>query len=182
VRLSRRTPGLVHRDLTVPESEAQSEALDAPRSGEGTTDSSWVPPWRSTCDDRVRDPLRAEMMARPSSRASSDQAGWSRAPRSSGATDLGRVLAIAWLEFREAMETWPQVWADALRACFPGRWRPLASAWTGLGNFSRSREDLEQAHQVCVNGLLASRMVSLEQLRIVGSASAGRHPAVGGMA
>jgi len=83
--------------------------------------------------------------------------------------DLGRVLAIATLSADDASEEWPEPWANALRKCFPHRWRELGrSAGTGLRKLLASREDLQEAVFLCANGLLARRNVTVDQLQILG--------------
>jgi hypothetical protein len=104
-----------------------------------------------------------------------------------GAKDLGRVLAIAALAGPDAVDSWPAIWDEALRECFPTRWRDLAPrAGTGLRELLSSDEDLEQAMWTCNQGLLASRPLSLDQMRATGlrvlqdaaDALAALHPAV----
>ena len=86
--------------------------------------------------------------------------------------DLGRVIAIARLTVREdeaALETWPAVWAAALRSCYPKDWRELARrAGQGLRALLDSPADLEQAHFTCVNGLLNSEPPGREAFAIAG--------------
>lgn len=86
-----------------------------------------------------------------------------------GAKDLGRVLAIAALAGPGAVETWPPLWRAALRECFPTRWRALAQGTgAGLRDLLQREDDLEQAMWTCNQGLLASRPLSLAQLRATG--------------
>ncbi len=85
------------------------------------------------------------------------------------AKDLGRVLAIAALAGPDEVETWPPAWSAALQECFPKRWRELAPlAGAGLRELLSNDEDLEQAMWTCNQGLLASRPLSLEQIRATG--------------
>ncbi|MGC4074016.1 MAG: hypothetical protein QM760_16190 [Nibricoccus sp.] len=80
--------------------------------------------------------------------------------------DLGRVLALARLS-GEKVEAWPAAWTEALIALFPERWKALATqVGAGLRALLASPEDLEEAAYTCNNGLLASRPVTPEQLRI----------------
>lgn len=83
--------------------------------------------------------------------------------------DLGRVLAIAWLSGPDAVEGWSKLWESALRACFPTEWRSMAvRVGDGLGQLLDSRDDLEDAHWTCINGLLVHRNLGIEQLRTTG--------------
>ena len=88
--------------------------------------------------------------------------------------DLGRVLAIAWLSLRDnedAFEDWPKRWREALEACFPDRWRELASrAGAGLRELLRpeNEPDFEEARHTCEFGLLASSPTNPTQLRAIG--------------
>jgi len=86
-----------------------------------------------------------------------------------GAKDLGRVLAIAALAGPDEVENWPAAWSSALRACFPARGAELAPrAGAGLRELLDREEDLEQAMWTCNTGLLASRPLSLGQIRATG--------------
>ena len=86
--------------------------------------------------------------------------------------DLGRVLAIARLAVgrdEDAMEAWPGLWKSALQDRFPEEWRELAArTGQGLRVLLASEPDLEQALHTCINGLLASKPPTLEQMRIAG--------------
>ncbi|HMD83382.1 MAG TPA: hypothetical protein VKO18_01630 [Terriglobia bacterium] len=83
--------------------------------------------------------------------------------------DLGRVLAIAALSPEDASEQWPGRWAKALEDCFPLRWGELAaSAGAGLGRLLASDEDLQEATDLCANGLLSGRNFTAEQLKYIG--------------
>lgn len=83
--------------------------------------------------------------------------------------DLGRVLAISRLSTEEEILTWAGIWGEALREVFPNEWRKYARrGGDGLRILLASEEDLEQAHHTCINGLLASVPVTIEQLSIVG--------------
>ena len=80
--------------------------------------------------------------------------------------DLGRVLALARLS-EEKVEGWADEWSDVLKEVFPDTWKSLAArAGAGLRAMLASPDDLEEAVHTCNNGLLASRPVSVEQLRI----------------
>jgi hypothetical protein len=83
--------------------------------------------------------------------------------------DLGRALAIAFLSSGDAVERWPEEWLAALRHRFPHRWPDLAaSAGQGLRRLLDSAENLQEATQICANGLLAHRRATAEQLRDAG--------------
>jgi len=83
--------------------------------------------------------------------------------------DLGRVLAIAILSPVDALEEWPASWEDALRKCFPHRWRELAaSAGEGLRQLLGSDEDLQEAAVLNANGLLSRRPAQAAELRVAG--------------
>jgi hypothetical protein len=84
--------------------------------------------------------------------------------------DLGRVLAIAALSPSESIDGWASVWLDALRACFPSRWRELASTCgIGLRRLLASSTDLAEATHICNASLLAGRPRSMDELMAVGS-------------
>ena len=84
--------------------------------------------------------------------------------------DLGRVIALAWLATRDdedALLAWPAAWAAALQRRFPGQWKDLAAkAGSGLRQLLASPADLEEAAHSCAAGLLTSRRLNLEQMRI----------------
>jgi hypothetical protein len=87
------------------------------------------------------------------------------------AKDLGRVLAIAFLTGRDATEQWVARWSDALRKYFPKSHSGLMKdAGLGLEEMLRSgNEDaLDEAHWTCINGLLAGKAFTIEQLRATG--------------
>ena len=86
--------------------------------------------------------------------------------------DLGRVLALAFLAMEkdeDALGEWPARWTAALKKRFPGEWADLgARAGNGLRQLIESPPDLEEAGHTCSAGLLASRRLTLQQLRIAG--------------
>ncbi len=83
--------------------------------------------------------------------------------------DLGRVLAITALSPDDASEQWPKAWEQALRACFPHRWRELAaSAGDGLRRLLASDEDLQEATYHCAKSLLSRRPRTADELRATG--------------
>ena len=82
--------------------------------------------------------------------------------------DLGRVLALAFLAGR-AVEEWRFDWEGSLRTCFPQEWREFARrTGEGLRALLASPDDLEEAHHTCLNGLLATHGISLDELRKAG--------------
>jgi hypothetical protein len=86
--------------------------------------------------------------------------------------DLGRAVAIAYLAVdrdEDALLKWPVLWKEALAERFPEEWRCLASAaGRGLRLLLESEPDLEQAWFTCMNGVLASKPLSLDEFRIAG--------------
>jgi hypothetical protein len=86
--------------------------------------------------------------------------------------DLGRVLAIGYLEedrFQRDFREWGHDWSYVLKHCFPADWKSLASnAGLGLAALLQSDEDLIEAHHTCVNGLLSSFGITIEVLEEVG--------------
>ena len=83
--------------------------------------------------------------------------------------DLGRVLAIAHLSGDDKIEEWPNIWKEAIQYCFPKHWRGLVQK-TGMGirELLNSEVDLEEAQLTCNVGLLASRKVTIDQLKVIG--------------
>jgi len=85
------------------------------------------------------------------------------------AKDLGRVLALAWLEGREGTAEWVADWRRMLQGCFPSKWRTLAK---GLGSGLRALLDnrvvLEEARITTEVGLLNRLNVTTEMLRVTG--------------
>ncbi len=85
------------------------------------------------------------------------------------AKDLGRVLALARLEAREATEAWPERWRVALQTCFPAEWRRLAmQAGDGLRALLSDAGALDDALHTVTVGLLDGKNVNVEQLRSLG--------------
>ena len=83
--------------------------------------------------------------------------------------DLGRVLAIARLSQDEAVELWPDRWLKSLQHAFPHRWQKLAAhAGDGIRALLASPQDLQQAANLCNNGLLHLRQASAEELAATG--------------
>jgi hypothetical protein len=83
--------------------------------------------------------------------------------------DLGRVLAIAWLSPEETILSWKAAWEVGMRSCFRNRWTALArTAGSGLRLLLSLEMDFEEAYHTCINGLLANRPVTAEQLRFAG--------------
>jgi hypothetical protein len=85
------------------------------------------------------------------------------------AKDLGRVLALAWLEGRSGTEAWLPLWRRALKFCFPDRWQNLAGqVGSGLRELLGDDDAFEQAFHSCAYGLLVGKNVELDQLRAAG--------------
>ena len=83
--------------------------------------------------------------------------------------DLGRVLAITRLSAPAELEAWPAIWARALQNSFPQRWRQLAAqTGDGVRALLGSPADLQQAAELCNNGLLHLRQVTADQLAATG--------------
>lgn len=84
--------------------------------------------------------------------------------------DLGRVLAIAALTVEDVIERqWQQHWEQAVRQCFPHRWRELvATVGEGMRRLLASGEDLHEAAFFCANGLLSGRNTTASQLNDIG--------------
>jgi hypothetical protein len=79
--------------------------------------------------------------------------------------DLGRVLAIAWLGQDTSLENWPSIWREGLEHCFPDRWRSLAgTAGDGIRALIANQDDMEEATETCINGLLSGRDVNRASL------------------
>lgn len=97
-------------------------------------------------------------------------AGRSEVKRSN--KDLGRAIAIAFLATERnenAVSAWVDSWRQSLRDCFPEKWRELTMrVGQGLRELLASEADLEQAHHTCVNGLLASKAITIDEFRIAG--------------
>jgi len=83
--------------------------------------------------------------------------------------DLGRVIALAFLAGPAVVESWPGPWQHSLQACFPTRWKELASrSGSGLRSLLESDVDLEEAYFTATVSLLSSHPPTLEQYRIAG--------------
>jgi hypothetical protein len=83
--------------------------------------------------------------------------------------DLGRVLAIARMTDEAAIDAWPAAWEEALKAHFHLSWESLAlRAGAGLRALLDSDDDMKEAHAACAAGPLASRPITVEQLRATG--------------
>jgi hypothetical protein len=83
--------------------------------------------------------------------------------------DLGRVLAIVRLSSDAELERWPQLWIKALQQSFPHRWQKLATqTGDGIRALLGSPADLQQAANLCNNGLLHLHPVTAEQLAATG--------------
>lgn len=82
--------------------------------------------------------------------------------------DLGRALAIAWLDV-ERLDSWPASWRAGLEEIFPISWQPLAArCGDGLRALLASPADLLEAAEICAVGLLAGRGVGAADLAATG--------------
>jgi hypothetical protein len=73
--------------------------------------------------------------------------------------DLGRVLAIAYLQIRKTnnLEPWIEEWMSGLKSCYPENSGKLGtSCGDGLAQLLISRQHMDEALHSCVNGLLSS--------------------------
>ena len=69
----------------------------------------------------------------------------------------------------DSLEAWPIIWRKALQDRFPYDWQQLAEkAGSGIKELLKSDPDLDEAYHTCRYGLLASKPIGLEQLRIAG--------------
>jgi len=85
------------------------------------------------------------------------------------AKDLGRVLALAWLEERSETEAWLEEWRFLLRSCFPTQRRLLARrAGDGLRALLDNPPVLMDAQLTTSVGLLNGLGVSVDMLRVTG--------------
>jgi len=85
------------------------------------------------------------------------------------AKDLGRVLALAWLEGREGTAEWVAAWRRMLKGCFPSKWRTLVKGvGSGLRALLDNRVVLEEARITTEVGLLNRLNVTTEMLRVTG--------------
>lgn len=82
--------------------------------------------------------------------------------------DLGRALAIARLSTDADLETWAPQWLAALQNRFPHHWKELAlDAGDGIRALLASPADLQQAAEIANRGLLASKPVNAQTLRVI---------------
>ncbi|MEO8901602.1 MAG: hypothetical protein ABI627_08755 [Polyangiaceae bacterium] len=85
------------------------------------------------------------------------------------AKDLGRVLALAWLEPQDLLETWQETWTRALLTSFSGEAPALAErVGAGLNELLGSQLALREAHVTTNIGLLGGLGVTTAQLEIQG--------------
>lgn len=85
--------------------------------------------------------------------------------------DLGRVLSIAALSSDSGMTQWPDEWVNALKNLFPENWRNFAKrAGDGIKQLLEEihTPDLEEAHYASINGLLATKPLTVKQYRNIG--------------
>ena len=82
--------------------------------------------------------------------------------------DLGRVLAMARLSDEE-LDSWSQIWVDALKSRFPDQFHKLAPVvGDGLRALLASENNLEQAAHTCNHGLLVDDVVTAKELELTG--------------
>ncbi len=82
------------------------------------------------------------------------------------AKDLGRVLALAWLEGRDGTERWPALWKGGLDLCFPQSGIALAAQVAiGLRALLEDPAALDEAILTMRTGLLAGVHLTHEVLR-----------------
>ncbi|MFO1021019.1 MAG: hypothetical protein U0903_10020 [Planctomycetales bacterium] len=82
------------------------------------------------------------------------------------AKDLGRVIALARLEGRDAAEQWHERWLFALQQCFPADWRELGrSLGSGLEDLIEDPAAMEDAQKTTDIGLLNQMSVSVDMLK-----------------
>jgi hypothetical protein len=82
--------------------------------------------------------------------------------------DLGRALAITRLSTDADMESWAPHWLAALQNRFPHHWKELAHhAGDGIRALIASPADLQQAAEIANRGLLASKPVNAQTLRVI---------------
>lgn len=85
------------------------------------------------------------------------------------AKDLGRVLALAWLEGRDGTLAWQESWISAMKECFPKSWPKLARGLgTGLKELLEDMNAMQEAHTTTEIGLLRGQKVTAAMLRITG--------------
>jgi hypothetical protein len=85
------------------------------------------------------------------------------------AKDLGRTLALAFLEDAPALEQWADVWISALKMCFPESWRTYAaSSGNGLRELLENDAAMEEARTTTEIGLLNGLGVDVKALRGIG--------------
>jgi len=85
------------------------------------------------------------------------------------AKDLGRVLALARLSSRDAIEAWALAWSTALRTRFPGEYPALgANAGSGLRSLLDDTVTLDEARHAIDVGLLSGYELTVDQLRALG--------------
>lgn len=69
----------------------------------------------------------------------------------------------------EELDSWPQIWVNALRSRFPTQFDRLAlTAGDGLRALLASENDLEQATHTCNHGLLVDDVVTTRELNFTG--------------
>lgn len=107
----------------------------------------------------------SNLLRNPSIRPERMLAGVEPGPRRSN-KDLGRVLSIARLVGREAVEEWPGAWREALRATYADQWPQLAILLGGgIRALLGSEGDLREALELNRLGVLAQAPTTPEAFR-----------------
>jgi len=84
------------------------------------------------------------------------------------AKDLGRVVSLARLAERQATFSWPELWLDAMKTCFPQQHATLSkSCGSGLLELRQSGEAMDEAYLTASQGLLSRMNVSREEFENV---------------
>ena len=99
------------------------------------------------------------------------------------AKDLGRVLALTLLtrmDREQDVETWGDLWIQAMRTCFPEDWRDLSLRIDdGLRAIQADRDAFEQALHSVNYGLLEAQEITDEQLGAVADTLRGEFGPIG---
>ncbi len=86
------------------------------------------------------------------------------------AKDLGRVLALAYLEPDDELENWEERWESALRAHFASEALALAArVGSGISELLGNEQALAEAHFTADMGLLGGLGVTPQQMHIAGT-------------
>lgn len=84
------------------------------------------------------------------------------------AKDLGRVLALWFLEVQDGRAAWGSIWRAGLKARFPRRWKSLAKrVGLGLQALLQDESALREAHDLALRGLLAGYPLEVDTFRVL---------------